>query len=70
MTLSPVSTNPRDWGMSLVTVNGFTPIGDEGTSPEHGTTNTYQVADNATWTRGRHLVKFGTDIRILQQHAA
>lgn len=67
--LPELSTNQRDWGMSLVTVNGFSPIGDEPTSPEHGTTNTYQIADNATWTRGRHLVKFGTDIRILQENA-
>lgn len=67
--LPELSANPRDWGMSLVTVNGFSPIGDEPTSPEHGTTNTYQVADNATWVHGRHLVKFGTDIRILQENA-
>lgn len=67
--LPELSTNQRDWGMSLVNVNGFSPIGDEPTSPEHGTTNTYQIADNATWTRGRHLVKFGTDIRILQENA-
>ncbi len=55
--------------MSQIDVNGFSPIGDEITSPEHGTTNTYQIADNATWIRGRHLIKFGTDIRILQQNA-
>ena len=67
--LPELSTNPRDWGMSLVTVNGFSPIGDENTSPEHGTTNTYQITDNATWTRGRHLMKFGFDIRILQENA-
>ena len=67
--LPELSTNQRDWGMSLVNVNGFSPIGDEPTSPEHGTTNTYQIADNAIWTRGRHLVKFGTDIRILQENA-
>ncbi len=67
--LPELSANQRDWGMSLVTVNGFSPIGDEPTSPEHGTTNTYQIADNATWTQGRHLVKFGTDIRILQENA-
>lgn len=67
--LPELSANQRDWGMSLVTVNGFSPIGDEPTSPEHGTTNTYQIADNATWVHGRHLIKFGTDIRILQENA-
>ena len=67
--LPELSANPRDWGLTLISVNGFSPIGDEPTSPEHGTTNTYQVADNATWTRGRHLVKFGFDFRVLQQNA-
>ncbi len=68
--LPELSTNPRDWGLSLISVNGFSPLGDEYTSPEHGfTTNTYQVGDIATWNRGRHLVKFGTDIRLLQQNA-
>lgn len=67
--LPELSTNPRDWGLSLISINGFSPLGDEYTSPEHGTTNTYQIGDNATWTRGRHLVKFGFDSRILQQNA-
>ncbi|MGA3187191.1 MAG: carboxypeptidase regulatory-like domain-containing protein [Bryobacteraceae bacterium] len=67
--LPELSTNPRDWGLSLISVNGYSPLGDEYTSPEHGTTNTYQIGDNATWIRGRHLVKFGFDSRILQQNA-
>jgi len=67
--LPELSTNPRDWGLSLISVNGYSPLGDEYTSPEHGTTNTYQIGDNATWSRGRHLVKFGFDSRILQQNA-
>ena len=67
--LPELSTNPRDWGLSLISINGYSPLGDEYTSPEHGTTNTYQIGDNATWTRGRHLVKFGFDSRILQQNA-
>ena len=67
--LPELSSNPRDWGLSLISVNGFSPLGDEYTSPEHGVTNTYQFVDNLTWTHGRHLVKFGTDIRDLQQNA-
>ncbi len=67
--LPELSTNSRDWGLSLISVNGYSPLGDEYTSPEHGTTNTYQINDNATWSHGRHLVKFGFDSRILQQNA-
>ena len=67
--LPELSTNPRDWGLSLISVNGYSPLGDEYTSPEHGTSNTYQVGDNATWSHGRHLVKFGFDSRVIQQNA-
>jgi hypothetical protein len=67
--LPELSTNPRDWGLTLTSVNGFSPIGDDPTTPEHGTTNTDQIADNATWVRGRHLVKFGLELRLLQQNA-
>jgi hypothetical protein len=67
--LPELSTNPRDFGLSLISVNGYSPLGDEYTSPEHGTTDTYEIGDNATWSHGRHLVKFGFDVRILQQNA-
>ena len=67
--LPDLSANPRDWGLTLISANGFSPIGDDPTTPEHGTTNTYQIADTATWTRGRHLVKSGFDLRLLQQNA-
>ncbi len=67
--LPELSTNPRDWGLSLISVNGYSPLGDEYTSPEHGTTNTYMIGDNATWNHGTHLVKFGFDSRIVQENA-
>ena len=67
--LPELSANPRDWGLTLTSVNGFSAIGDEPTSPEHGTTNTYQLADTANWVQPRHLVKLGFGIRLLQQNA-
>ncbi len=67
--LPELSANPRDWGLTLTSVNGYSAIGNEPTSPEHGTTNTYQLADTVSWVRGRHLVKFGFDFRLLQQNA-
>jgi hypothetical protein len=67
--LPELSTNSRDWGLTLTSVNGFSPIGDDPTTPEHGTSNTFQIADDATWVRGAHLVKFGVDVRLLQQNA-
>lgn len=67
--LPELSANPRDWGLSEISLNGFSPIGNENTSPQRGTTNTYQINDAATWTHGAHLIKFGFDQRILQQNA-
>jgi hypothetical protein len=67
--LPELSTNARDWGLSEISVNGFSPIGDENTSPERGTSNTYQINDAASWNHGRHLFKFGFDYRIVQENA-
>lgn len=67
--LPELSTNPRDFGMSLVSVAGFSPIGDEDTSPEHGTTNTYQISDIVTSVRGRQIIKYGIDVRYTQENA-
>jgi len=67
--LPTISTSPRDYGLTSISVTGFSSIGDEGNNPQHGTTNVYQLTDNLTYTHGRHLAKFGADFRILQQNA-
>ena len=63
------SANQRDWGLALITLPGYSPLGDETNNPQASTTNTFQVADNVTHTRGEHLIKFGFDIRHTQQNA-
>jgi Carboxypeptidase regulatory-like domain/TonB dependent receptor len=67
--LPELSNNPRDFGLSFITVTGFSPLGDEGNNPQHSTTNTYQILDTASYSRGSHLMKFGLDIRFVQQNA-
>ena len=67
--LPELSSKPRDWGLSLITVTGYSPLGDEYNNPQHSVTNTYQVSDNLSWARGRHLARFGFDFRYLQQNA-
>ena len=62
-------SNPRDAGLSFITVAGFSSLGHELNNPQHGTTNTFQIADTVTWTRGRHLVKAGFDSRFTGQQA-
>jgi hypothetical protein len=67
--LPELSSNPRDFGMSFITISGFSPIGDEYNNPQHSTTNVLQLADTVTYSRGKHLFKFGGDFRSLQQNA-
>ena len=67
--LPELSSNPRDFGLSFITVSGFSPMGDEYNNPQHSVTNVFQVADTATYSRGKHLVRFGADFRALQQNA-
>jgi hypothetical protein len=67
--LPVVSPNPRDAGLSFITVTGFSPLGDEGNNPQNSVTNVYQVLDAANYVRGKHLIKFGADLRFAQQNA-
>jgi len=67
--LPELSANPRDFGLSFITITGFSPLGHEGNNPQNSVTNTFQILDTATYSRGRHLLKFGGDIRFVQQNA-
>ncbi len=67
--LPELSPNPRDWGLSFITISGFSPLGDEFNNPQQSVTNTFQGLDTATYARGRHLMKFGFDFRVVQQNA-
>ena len=67
-TLGFTNLNPDDpAGVSPPVI--FTPdfnLGSSVQGPTRLNDNTFQVADNLTWTHGRHEFKFGTDITRLQ----
>ena len=67
--LPELSSNARDFGLSFITVSGFSPLGDETNNPQESTTNTFQVLDTLTYVRGDHLLKFGVDVRVTRQDA-
>jgi hypothetical protein len=67
--LPELSANPRDWGLSYITVAGYSPLGHEYNNPQQGTTDAFQVVDTLTWTRGAHLVRAGVDVRAVRQEA-
>ena len=67
--LPSLATNPRDAGLSLITIAGYSPIGHEYNNPQKSAANTLQIADTATWARGAHLVKFGGEWYGVSQSA-
>jgi outer membrane receptor protein involved in Fe transport len=67
--LPEMSANPRDYGLSLIAITGYSRLGDESNNPQHSATTIYQFADSVAWARGRHLLKAGVDLRRLQQNA-
>jgi hypothetical protein len=59
-----VSNHPTDQGFpSIVFSDGtnFTPIGRDHVGPTQSTTK--QIADNITYSRGRHTIRAGVDVR-------
>jgi hypothetical protein len=67
--LPELSADSRDWGLSFISVLGYAALGHEINNPQHSATRTIQLADTMTWSRGRHLVKFGGEARFIQQDA-
>lgn len=67
--LPELSSNPRDWGLSFITVTGLSPLGQEYNNPQRGITDAFQFTDTLTWSAGRHLVKAGFDVRAIRQDA-
>jgi len=67
--LPELSDLPRDWGLSFITVTGYSPLGHEYNNPQAGTTNAFQLTDTLTWSRGAHLLRAGFDLRAVRQEA-
>jgi len=67
--LPELSANPRDWGLSFITVTGYSPLGHEYNNPQKGITDAFQFVDTITWSPGAHLVKAGVDLLTLRQDA-
>jgi hypothetical protein len=57
--LRALASNPRDAGLSLISIAGFSPIGHEYNNPQESTSDTIQLSDTATVARGNHLLKMG-----------
>jgi hypothetical protein len=67
--LKPFGSNPRDAGLSVISIAGYSPLGHEYTTPQASTSDTFQIADTATLSRGHHLVKAGAEWYGIRQSA-
>lgn len=67
--LPELSANPRDWGLSYISLLGYSPLGHEYNNPQEGRTNLLQLSDTLTWSRGAHLLKLGGEARFIRQDA-
>lgn len=63
------SANARDWGLSFITVAGFSALGDEFNNPQDSRTDLWQVNDTLSWIAGAHTLKAGVEIRGIAQDA-
>ena len=67
--LQTLATNPRDAGLSFITVSGFSPLGHEYNNPQESTADTFQVSHATTAARGGHLLKVGGEWYGVRQSA-
>ncbi len=67
--LPTLSSNPRDAGLSLISIAGFSPVGHEYNNPQESTATTLQIADTATAAFGAHLFKLGAEWYGVRQSA-
>lgn len=53
-------------GLPQLTLSDVSQIGSPTYLPSHEVQNTYSLSDNVSWVKGRHALKFGTEIRFEQ----
>ena len=67
--LPALTTNPRDLGLSLISVTGYSALGHEYNNPQESTSDSFQIRDTATWVTGAHLLKLGGEWYGVKQSA-
>jgi hypothetical protein len=55
--------NPRDYGFPFFNIQGFSAVGDATPLPLIRTNTTYQLSEDISYTRNRHLIKTGFQVR-------
>lgn len=61
-----VSTNPFDWGIPIIGFTNFSGLND--TIPSLVRNQTVRAVDFVTWNAGKHNVRFGAEVRRVQDN--
>ncbi|HET6845160.1 MAG TPA: carboxypeptidase regulatory-like domain-containing protein [Candidatus Angelobacter sp.] len=61
-------TTAQDFGLPLITVKGFAPLGAAASSPRGRIDTNWQLLDNFSYSAGRHHWKFGYEYRRTNVH--
>ena len=67
----PGSLDPKvDSGIPLFTMTAFPNIGDQpgglGNNPISKSSGVWDTSDNVSWSKGKHLIKFGVDWQVIR----
>jgi outer membrane receptor protein involved in Fe transport len=68
-TINGAPLPPPDEGFPTISISGLIGMGSGTAASNLDDSRTYQLVDNLTWTKGRHTLIFGADIRHLQDDA-
>lgn len=60
---------PDEEGFPLLEISGYLGMGDDLAASNLDYSRTYQVVDNITWTKGKHTLIFGADLRYVLDNA-
>jgi hypothetical protein len=61
--------NPNEEGFPLLNISGYLGMGDDKAASNLDDSRTYQLVDTLTWTKGKHTISFGADLRHVQDNA-
>lgn len=55
--------DPAAWGIPNISIGPFSQFGDSTNGPFVSNNHIFQFVDNMSWTKGRHAVRFGAEVR-------
>lgn len=68
-TINGAPIAPPNEGFPTLSISGFIGMGDGTAASNLDDSRTYQLVDNLTWTKGKHVLIVGADIRHVQDNA-